>query len=166
MSTTICPRQRTFLLRPVLGSAVGKRPITMVTFRRAVVMAVAFLFTIFYLYPRHAAVHQSSLRTSPSTGDYKPAETSGQPSKSPVAKAAPGTAKAQQKLAIADVQKLPLLKQLEYHFPYDVTSKFPAYIWQTWKYTPSSGQFADKFRVTEASWTEKHPTFVHEVGDL
>ncbi|KAF8248201.1 hypothetical protein K440DRAFT_583894 [Wilcoxina mikolae CBS 423.85] len=136
----------------------------MVTFRRAVVMAAAFLFTIFYLYPRHSAVHpHSPLRSQPGTGDYKPTETTDNPPKPPVAKASPGTAKAQQKLAIAEIQKLSIPKQLEYHFPYDVTQKFPAYIWQTWKYTPASGQFSEKFRVTEASWTEKHPTFVHEV---
>ena len=41
--------------------------------------------------------------------------------------------------------------------------KFPAYIWQTWKYTPAQGEFTDQFRACEASWTEKHPGFVHEV---
>ena len=57
----------------------------------------------------------------------------------------------------------PLREQLQYQFPYDAEGKFPAYIWQTWKVTPASGEFSDNFRAAEASWTEKHPGFVHEV---
>ena len=53
--------------------------------------------------------------------------------------------------------------QLTYQFEYDRQAKFPAYIWQTWKYLPSQGDFADNFRPAEASWTELHPGFVHEV---
>ena len=56
-----------------------------------------------------------------------------------------------------------LREQLQYQFPYDLEGKFPAYIWQTWKVTPASGEFSDSFRAAEASWTEKHPGFVHEV---
>lgn len=52
---------------------------------------------------------------------------------------------------------------MELQFDYDRESKFPAYIWQTWKYTPGDGRFDDNFRPAEASWTEKHPGFVHEV---
>lgn len=57
----------------------------------------------------------------------------------------------------------PLRQRLRYHFPYDLTTKFPAYIWQTWKFAPGSGEFSDRLRPFEASWTEKHPGFVHEV---
>jgi alpha 1,6-mannosyltransferase len=56
-----------------------------------------------------------------------------------------------------------LREQLQYQFPYDHGGKFPGYIWQTWKYTPSSGEFEEDLRPAEASWTEKHPGFVHEV---
>lgn len=56
-----------------------------------------------------------------------------------------------------------LKDQLAYRFPYDIEAKFPAYIWQTWKDTPASGKFAEQLRPKEASWTEKHPGFVHEV---
>ncbi|MCJ1474030.1 membrane-bound alpha-1,6- mannosyltransferase Initiation-specific [Lambiella insularis] len=56
-----------------------------------------------------------------------------------------------------------LLEQLRYQFPYDPEGKFPAYIWQTWKSTPASGDFSDDLRGSEASWTEKHPDFIHEV---
>lgn len=66
-------------------------------------------------------------------------------------------------ISMQDLRSKPLRDQLEYQFPYDPTSKFPAYIWQTWKYTPSSGQFDEAFREPEASWTMLHPTFVHEV---
>jgi alpha 1,6-mannosyltransferase len=57
----------------------------------------------------------------------------------------------------------PLQERLRYLYPYDVDSKFPAYIWQTWKYTPSSGWFSEELRPLEATWTELHPGFVHEV---
>ncbi|KAL1835842.1 hypothetical protein VTJ49DRAFT_5980 [Mycothermus thermophilus] len=56
---------------------------------------------------------------------------------------------------------LPLYERLARQHPYDVEVKFPAYIWQTWKWTPAHGEF--DFRPQEASWTEQHPGFVHEV---
>lgn len=61
-----------------------------------------------------------------------------------------------------------LRDHLEYLYPYEGTSatKFPAYIWQTWKYTPAMGEFDERFRMTEASWTERHPDYVHEVWSL
>ncbi|KAJ6110238.1 hypothetical protein N7486_002473 [Penicillium sp. IBT 16267x] len=57
----------------------------------------------------------------------------------------------------------PLRERLRYQFPYDMSRSFPAYIWQTWKYDPSSEYFGDEFRSTEASWTNLHPGFKHEV---
>ena len=54
-----------------------------------------------------------------------------------------------------------LSEKLAYQFPYDVEAKFPAYIWQTWKWTPAHGEF--HFREQEATWTEQHPSFIHEV---
>lgn len=62
-----------------------------------------------------------------------------------------------------DMSHAPLQEKLAYQFPYDVDTKFPAYIWQTWKYTPASNKFGEKLRAAEASWTEKHPGFIHEV---
>jgi len=58
-----------------------------------------------------------------------------------------------------------LKQHLEYLFPYEGphATKFPAYIWQTWKSTPAMGEFDERFRITEASWTERHPEYVHEV---
>lgn len=66
-------------------------------------------------------------------------------------------------ISLDDLHRRPLKEQLEYQFPYDVDTKTPAYIWQTWKYTPAQGEFADMFREPEASWTIQHPSFVHEV---
>lgn len=71
--------------------------------------------------------------------------------------------KPKEQVPLSDLQKKPLRQQLEYQFPYDPQSKFPAYIWQTWKTTPASGDFDDIFREPEASWTILHPTFIHEV---
>ena len=62
-----------------------------------------------------------------------------------------------------DITSKPLRKRLEHYFPYDIQAKFPGYIWQTWKVGPSSGAFDEHLRPLEASWTEKHPGFVHEV---
>ncbi|KAF2104603.1 hypothetical protein NA57DRAFT_70809 [Rhizodiscina lignyota] len=90
-----------------------------------------------------------------------PKETDGPPKgeKSP----APVIRKPKTQIPLADLHKKPLRQQLEYQFPYDPQSKFPAYIWQTWKVTPSSGDFDEIFREPEASWTILHPTFIHEV---
>ncbi|KAJ5723834.1 Initiation-specific alpha-1-6-mannosyltransferase [Penicillium malachiteum] len=69
-------------------------------------------------------------------------------------------------IALGATSIAPLRERLRYQFPYDLDRSFPAYIWQTWKYDPSSPFFSDEFRGTEASWTELHPGFQHEViGD-
>ncbi|KAK6360457.1 membrane-bound alpha-1,6- mannosyltransferase Initiation-specific [Orbilia blumenaviensis] len=63
----------------------------------------------------------------------------------------------------SDIKGQPLRDQLAYQFPYDVSSKFPAFIWQTWKYTVANPRFSDGYRPLEASWTQHHPDFIHEV---
>ncbi|KAL5600993.1 hypothetical protein BROUX41_005824 [Berkeleyomyces rouxiae] len=62
---------------------------------------------------------------------------------------------------LMDTSKMSLREKLEYTYSYNVASKFPAYIWQTWKYTPADGRF--NFREQEASWSIQHPGFIHEV---
>lgn len=62
-----------------------------------------------------------------------------------------------------DIASKPLRERLEYYFPYDMEGRFPMSIWQTWKVGPSSGAFGENLRPLEASWTEKHRSFVHEV---
>lgn len=64
---------------------------------------------------------------------------------------------------IENLASKPLRERLRYQFPYDLESRFPAYIWQTWKHSPSSGEFGEDLRPLEASWTEQHPGFIHEV---
>ena len=68
-----------------------------------------------------------------------------------------------QQAPIQDTDKKSLRSRLRYQFPYDLEAKFPGIIWQTWKYAPSDGRFDEQLRPMEASWTEKHPGFVHEV---
>ena len=68
-----------------------------------------------------------------------------------------------QQQPLQDMSRASLKDKLAYQFPYDPETKFPAYIWQTWKYTPASGDFGENLRPAEASWSEKHPGFIHEV---
>jgi len=147
----------------------------MATFRRALVLAAVLLVMLFFLYPRQNDLGSPRKQSKPPGTPGKEAtsevhkvaglgDSGFQRMKRPLVAQAPlGSAKKQQQQALAAIARLPVKEQLAFHFPYDVTSKFPGYIWQTWKYTPSSRHFLDKFRPPEASWTEKHPTFVHEV---
>ena len=59
-----------------------------------------------------------------------------------------------------------LRDHLERLFPYEGTAEtgFPAYIWQTWKSTPAMEEFDERFRAPQASWTERHPDYVHKVS--
>lgn len=109
----------------------------------------------------HAA-HDSSSSSSSSSNADSSSDSDGRP---PVA---PGRETQQKQQALRTPQKpmmdmshMSTYDKLAYAYPYDVESKFPAYIWQTWKYTPADPEFT--FREQEASWTEQHPGFVHEV---
>lgn len=102
--------------------------------------------------------HQESDRDS-SPLPPKPREES----TTAIRQAAPVVKRPKSQIPLDDLQKKPLRHQLEYQFPYDPQAKFPAYIWQTWKTTPSAGDFEEMFREPEASWTILHPTFIHEV---
>ena len=135
----------------------------MLSFRRAVLLSLLLSFLIFFLYPRHP--HNAS-EPGRAPGARRPGRVPPADDSNDSAMAVPKDAKGRQQLSISDLEKLPVQDQLAYQFPYRVSSKFPAYIWQTWKYTPSNPMFDEKFRDLEASWTEKHPTFVHEVGDV
>lgn len=64
---------------------------------------------------------------------------------------------------LTELSHKPLRSQLSYYFPYQSHLRFPAYIWQTFSTNPASGSFPAKWRPFEASWTENHPGFVHEV---
>lgn len=53
--------------------------------------------------------------------------------------------------------------QLAYQFPYNAASRFPAYIWQTWKQSQEDPDFDKRFRSSVRSWTQSNPGFAHEV---
>ncbi len=54
-------------------------------------------------------------------------------------------------------------EQLAYLFPYDQSKRFPAYIWQTWKYGLNDERFGELLTEGERSWTGKNPGFVKEL---
>ena len=128
----------------------------MLTFRKALIAAVFLLTCVLLL--------RSSSSSSPSISDAQPispeelgSRPDGKQSQRPPEK---GTV---QQLPLQPPATASLRDRLRYHFPYDLDGKFPAYIWQTWKYDPSSVWFIDDLRAPEASWTELNPGFVHQV---
>ncbi|KAL6705707.1 alpha-1,6-mannosyltransferase Och1 [Coniothyrium glycines] len=148
----------------------------MLTFKKALVLSLACL-TLFFMFKSH---HKTSV-----TPNFKNAHDMPRPTAwvnpadrerndKEAAKAAEKTDKSfntpdapakkpKTQVAMDELRKRPLKEQLEYQFPYDVDTKTPAYIWQTWKYTPAQGEFGETFREPEASWSVHHPNFVHEV---
>lgn len=147
----------------------------MLTLRKTAVLAL-FLLTVYLLHSSMTAppVPQTPLTTS--NPPSKPeADSTSSPAPSPQTTGAlpqatrpyPPPRQAGKQAAsqqpLGESSSKSLLEQLQYQFPYDREGKFPAYIWQTWKVTPASGDFGDNFRPAEASWTEKHPGFIHEV---
>ena len=127
----------------------------MLTYKRALISAVFFMAVLVYI----------SMQQSP---QGLPLAVSTIPSSSQVVKLEPESSnkallqhQVPNARPILDMSKFTLYDKLEYLFPYDVKVRFPAYIWQTWKTTPSHHDF--KFREHEASWTDQHPGFIHEV---
>lgn len=122
----------------------------MLTFRKSIITAVALVFVIYFLRSSHSSTSSTPI---------------------PFQGRLPNDLATEQQHSIDSKQQqplnppplAPLRDRLRYHFPYDIESKFPAYIWQTWKYAPSSMWFDADLRGAEASWTELHPEFVHEV---
>lgn len=148
----------------------------MLTFKRALTAAAFFLTLLYFVTRTHtqtsikplppsdgADAQQATKSEGHATGTGRvpaaPVPTSGPASKAVVR---PQKPVAGQQL-LADLSRAPVQDKLAYQFPYDVETKFPAYIWQTWKSTPASGDFGETFRPAEASWSEKHPGFIHEV---
>lgn len=125
----------------------------MFTYRKSLLAAFC-VFTLFYLLKSFRSSSISPIDTPSfglsSTGRSYPPSI-------------PPKNKPQNQQTIENLASKPLRERLRYQFPYDLESKFPAYIWQTWKYSPSSGEFGEDLRPLEASWTEQHPGFIHEV---
>ncbi|KAK6222002.1 alpha-1,6-mannosyltransferase Och1 [Pestalotiopsis sp. IQ-011] len=130
----------------------------MLSFKRAILFAAFFLTAIILLRQSHGSTaSDEQIVAAPSRKDSSSASSG---STSDHAAAADAKRVPAQK-TLQDMSKMSLYDKLAYQYPYDVEGKFPAYIWQTWKYTPAQGQF--HFREQEASWSSLHPGFVHEV---
>lgn len=145
----------------------------MPTIRKAAVLAVFGLTAVYLLHSSHSAMSTSPSKTAEDfKADFEgltyPAAT-GIPANPDVdSRPYPPPRQAYNKKndaqqPLTELVTKGLREQLQYQFPYDRAGKFPAYIWQTWKYTPASGDFGESFRPAEASWSELHPGFVHEV---
>jgi len=147
----------------------------MLTFRRAIVIALAIISLLALLrtfhsseqritnandMPKPKGVHTRLHESEPEIVEDIPEvpQTTSAAMDSP-----PPPRKQRPQISLEDMRARPLKQQLELQYPYEVTAKFPAYIWQTWKHTPADGRFEEIFREPEASWTLLHPTFVHEV---
>jgi alpha 1,6-mannosyltransferase len=156
---------------------------TMLTFKRALVVACVVLTFFILLKNTHSSdpaplvVHNSPKPTG-SYSDNKKIQMEPPENivEAELPKPAPSTKqwngdnggralvrKPKPQIPLGELNAEPLRKQLSYIFPYEAEGKFPAYIWQTWKYTPAEGKFGEEFRPAEASWSELHPSFVHEV---
>lgn len=146
------------------------------TFRRAVLVATAIVCCFFLLRASHQSQRPKLQLPKPGPVQFKvksdstSADSQQKPTPSPVSTIALDSSRELRlkksydyQLSIADFRTRSLREQLAYQHPYDLETKFPAFIWQTWKSAPSSGSFSEQLRVPEASWTELHPTFVHEV---
>ncbi|KAI6784255.1 Initiation-specific alpha-1 [Emericellopsis cladophorae] len=139
----------------------------MLNSRRALVAAV-FILIVFFLITRS---HDSSSGVAPSNTNTEKTSSSNNGGNAADPPADPPAAAAEippEKPKPAPVQKprkdmsrMSTYDKLAYAYPYDVDTKFPAYIWQTWKYGPAQAEFA--FGEQEASWSDQHPGFVHEV---
>lgn len=142
----------------------------MLTFKRALVAAAVFITMLFLVTRSHPTANTKTVvqdtdsrQDSKEKAGYTPSTPSTTPSPGQMVPVPGKKPKNSQQLPLGDFAKAPIRDKLSYQFPYDVESKFPAYIWQTWKYTPASGDFGENFRPAEASWSEKHPGFIHEV---
>ena len=138
------------------------------TFRKALVAAAAVLCLFFLLRSSHTEPSTPLVDTKSSTPPSRQQSASEKDASVKGAGPPVAPAQAQDKYrstqkALEDLSGRPLREKLRYVFPYDLQSKFPAYIWQTWKYTPADGKFGETLRPFEASWSEKHPGFIHEV---
>ncbi|KAI1821413.1 glycosyltransferase family 32 protein [Xylaria intraflava] len=137
----------------------------MMPFRRAIIFA-AFFITAFILIRRSHGANEPKILPRPPPKSSPPNKDGVAPPHVPPTPHAQATEDRQAKYTpaqktIQDLSKMSLYDKLAYQYPYDVETKFPAYIWQTWKNTPADSKF--KFRDQEQSWTDHHPGFVHEV---
>ena len=126
-------------------------------FRRALA-AASFIITLIFLLRHSHSLSPSPVTSAsnvgPSTKSSQVLESTGQNSNTKAVSES-------EQQPLRGLENLSLYEKLAYEYPYDVESKFPAYIWQTWKWTPAQTEF--QFRDQESTWTTEHPGFVHEV---
>lgn len=146
----------------------------MLTFRKTLIIA-AFVFTIVYLFQSSGSTPKSvpadtpvGTKTTEAVSSYPPSTakatgSAAQPTRPYPPPKGPLKDKQAAQQPVGNLEGKPLKDRLRYQYPYDPDGKFPGYIWQTWKTTPSAGDFGDELRAQEASWTVLHPGFVHEV---
>lgn len=129
--------------------------------RKAVVLAVVALTIIFLL---QSSWTRTSSRIGKTANSGEISDAVRNPARKEIQSDAgsPSSSSDSQHPLIADSQD-DLHARLARQFPYSRDGKFPAYIWQTWRFTPSEGGFDNSFRQAEASWSIMHPGFVHEV---
>ncbi|RDA95326.1 hypothetical protein CP533_3443 [Ophiocordyceps camponoti-saundersi (nom. inval.)] len=138
----------------------------MINSRRALAVAAAIVTFIFLLSRDHSAPALTATDRPSSSGSGLAAAAAAAAAASRGAGlwSSGGRHQRQQKplqRPMADTSHMTTQDKLAYAYPYDLTEKFPAYVWQTWKFTPADEGF--DFRDQEASWTIQHPGFVHEV---
>lgn len=130
----------------------------MLTPRKALFAALVLIAFVVYLRSSHTTSSVSS-----SAQVQVPDDAASDHSRDTPGAQSQGQKKDTLQQPLAPLPSAPLRERLRYHFPYDLDGKFPAYIWQTWKYTPASLWFGEELRDPEASWTELNPDFVHQV---
>ncbi|KAJ5759923.1 hypothetical protein N7520_007079 [Penicillium odoratum] len=129
----------------------------MPTFRRVIFAVICLVAIVVFLR------HSSRPADVPGAPGYRPVQEIFAEEQESYANPDLKKSSSRGQLPIGATATAPLRERLRYQFPYDISKSFPAYIWQTWKYDPSSPHFGDEFRGTEASWTNLHPGFQHEV---
>ncbi|KAJ5785885.1 uncharacterized protein N7503_011097 [Penicillium pulvis] len=129
----------------------------MPTFRRAIIAVICLIAFVVFLR------HSSRDSDVPGAPGYRPVQGIYEEEQDAYAQSKLQKASGRGQLPLGATPTAPLRERLRYQFPYDMSKGFPAYIWQTWKYDPTSEYFGDEFRGTEASWTNLHPGFHHEV---
>ncbi|KAK2771803.1 glycosyltransferase sugar-binding region containing DXD domain-containing protein [Colletotrichum kahawae] len=133
----------------------------MLTPKRAVA-AAAFFLIVFYLISSSHDTTTTSTKAPVAASNHDTTESSKTSHASSINSMEPSfPKKVTGQKPMMDMSKMSLADKLAYQYPYDVETRFPAYIWQTWKWTPAEEEFT--FREQEASWSEQHPGFVHEV---
>lgn len=140
----------------------------MLNSRRAVVAAI-FILTFFFLLSRShdsqttytqppaapADAPESKNADSPTNADTQP------PSPPPPEEPKEMEVKDRRVRPSIDMSRMSTYDKLAYAYPYDVDTKFPAYIWQTWR--QNADDFNFQFKEQMESWRDEHPGFVHEV---